>query len=298
MLSAGATTTTTTTTTTSPGEVVVITVVGAGRGPLVAAALRAASSVGVTVRLFAVEKNENAVITLRNRVFTEKWTNVTVVAGDMRRWQPPELADILVSELLGSWGDNELSPECLDGAQSCLKRGGISIPSDYQSFIAPLSANKLWMCAKDMLDGKGLDSPYVVKLHACHQLSPAQPLFRFEHPNWNNRQPLDNSRYARLSFSATHNTTIHGFAGTFESTLYADETLSIAPHSHSPGLFSWFPLFIPLTTPLRVNAGETITVCVWRCVSATKVWYEWCLTSPICTPVQNSNGSSYWVGLG
>ena len=31
-------------------------------------------------------------------------------------------ADILVSELLGSFGDNELSPECLDGAQSFLKR--------------------------------------------------------------------------------------------------------------------------------------------------------------------------------
>lgn len=33
---------------------------------------------------------------------------------------PPQ-ADILVSELLGSFGDNELSPECLDGAQRFLK---------------------------------------------------------------------------------------------------------------------------------------------------------------------------------
>ncbi len=30
-------------------------------------------------------------------------------------------ADILVSELLGSFGDNELSPECLDGAVKFLK---------------------------------------------------------------------------------------------------------------------------------------------------------------------------------
>ena len=34
-------------------------------------------------------------------------------------------ADILVSELLGSFGDNELSPECLDGAQSFLKSKNI-----------------------------------------------------------------------------------------------------------------------------------------------------------------------------
>jgi len=47
---------------------------------------------------------------------------VTVVFQDMRTWQAPEQADILVSELLGSFGDNELSPECLDGAQKFLKR--------------------------------------------------------------------------------------------------------------------------------------------------------------------------------
>jgi protein arginine N-methyltransferase 5 len=46
---------------------------------------------------------------------------VTVVSCDMREWNSPEKADILVSELLGSFGDNELSPECLDGAQKFLK---------------------------------------------------------------------------------------------------------------------------------------------------------------------------------
>jgi protein arginine N-methyltransferase 5 len=39
----------------------------------------------------------------------------------MRDWKTDERADILVSELLGSFGDNELSPECLDGAQRFLK---------------------------------------------------------------------------------------------------------------------------------------------------------------------------------
>lgn len=39
-----------------------------------------------------------------------------------------------MSELLGSFGDNELSPECLDGAQRLLKDDGISIPSSYVYF--------------------------------------------------------------------------------------------------------------------------------------------------------------------
>lgn len=45
-----------------------------------------------------------------------------LITGDMRRVEVPEPVDILVSELLGSFGDNELSPECLDGAMRFLKR--------------------------------------------------------------------------------------------------------------------------------------------------------------------------------
>lgn len=52
----------------------------------------------------------------------EQWgSQVKVIPSDMRSWEAPEKADILVSELLGSFGDNELSPECLDGAQKYLK---------------------------------------------------------------------------------------------------------------------------------------------------------------------------------
>lgn len=46
---------------------------------------------------------------------------VTIVSSDMREWNAPEKSDIMVSELLGSFGDNELSPECLDGVQKFLK---------------------------------------------------------------------------------------------------------------------------------------------------------------------------------
>ena len=81
-------------------------------------------------KIYAVEKNPNAVVYLRHRKATEeKWRSlVTVVAADMRVWESPVKADVLVSELLGSFSDNELSPECLDGAQRFLKDGGISIP--------------------------------------------------------------------------------------------------------------------------------------------------------------------------
>ena len=71
-----------------------------------------------------------------------------MVAADMRAWQAPEAADVLVSELLGSFGDNELSPECLDGAQRFLAPGGISIPAASTSQLCPVTAAKLWNDAK------------------------------------------------------------------------------------------------------------------------------------------------------
>lgn len=81
----------------------VVMVVGAGRGPLVQKVLDAAGATGRRVRVYAVEKNPNAIITLRNRKATSWGDRVTIIASDMRLWTPPELADILVSELLGAW---------------------------------------------------------------------------------------------------------------------------------------------------------------------------------------------------
>jgi protein arginine N-methyltransferase 5 len=96
-------------------------------------------------QVYAVEKNPNAIVTLKNLKEALKWGDqvkvllsslplpssrrvqkfrmshrAEIVDADMRTWNAPQLADVLVSELLGSFGDNELSPECLDGAQKFL----------------------------------------------------------------------------------------------------------------------------------------------------------------------------------
>jgi len=49
----------------------VLMVVGAGRGPLVRASLAAADAAGRRLRVYAVEKNANAVVTLQNLVASE-----------------------------------------------------------------------------------------------------------------------------------------------------------------------------------------------------------------------------------
>ncbi|MCO5608374.1 hypothetical protein L7F22_062583 [Adiantum nelumboides] len=135
---------------------------------------------------------------------------VEVRVGDMRKIKPPresDRVDIVVSELLGSFGDNELSPECLDGAMRFLKRewacgngsaalgckrlpsvsaaDGISIPRAYTSYLTPISTPKLH---SEVLSGnpiasssggaqsvahqtKATETPYVVLLKAFTNLA-------------------------------------------------------------------------------------------------------------------------------
>ena len=93
------------------GDPTVIFVCGAGRGPLVEGCLRAARRADRRISLTAIEKNPNAFVILQERKAIEWGDQVELVFSDMRTFVPRQQADIIVSELLGSFGDNELSPE-------------------------------------------------------------------------------------------------------------------------------------------------------------------------------------------
>ncbi|XP_052284761.1 protein arginine N-methyltransferase 5-like isoform X2 [Dreissena polymorpha] len=280
---------------------VVLMVVGAGRGPLVRASLAAAKQADrIISKVYAVEKNPNAVVTLEN-LKEELWGDkVDVVSCDMRHWEAPIRADILVSELLGSFGDNELSPECLDGAQRFLKDDGISIPCEYTSYLAPLQSSKLYNEVRASKDRdkpaeSNFEMPYVVRLHNCQILAPPQPVFKFHHPN--KAEVIDNSRFKSLEYHVENTAVLHGFAGYFDTMLYKDVYLSILPETHSPGMFSWFPILFPVKSPVYLRGGDRVVVDFWRQVSAKNVWYEWCVREPYVQPIQNPKGRSYTIGL-
>ncbi|KAK3086104.1 hypothetical protein FSP39_013632 [Pinctada imbricata] len=280
---------------------VVLMVVGAGRGPLVRCALSAAQQADRKIKkVYAVEKNPNAVVTLEN-MKDEMWGDqVDVISCDMRFWEAPEKADILVSELLGSFGDNELSPECLDGAQRFLKEDGISIPSKYTSYLAPLQSEKLHnevrtLKEKDKPIETSFEMPYVVRLHNCQVLAEPLEVFTFYHPNRD--EVVDNSRYKAMEYKISQDAVLHGFAGYFDAILYNNVTLSILPETHSPGMFSWFPIYFPVKIPTYLKKDDTVEIHLWRRCSQKNVWYEWAVTQPQVLPIHNPKGRSYTIGL-
>jgi len=278
----------------------VVMVVGAGRGPLVRASLNASVRAKVPVKVYAVEKNECALVVLRNLITDPYFADVTIIDSDMREWDPPEKADILVSELLGSFSDNELSPECLDGAMRLMKDDGHSVPCEYTSYLAPLSSRKLFNAVDNQPDNKREDKfhqGYVVRLLNCYVFDKSKKCFVFQHSNSDKSEVIDNSRHVRLEFSTDIDLVLHGFAGYFDAKLYRDVYISILPETHSQDMFSWFPMYFPIKTPLLVKKGDKVGLDMWRVVEQSKVWYEWALTDPSPQPLHNTQGDTYWIGL-
>ncbi len=128
-------------------KVLNVCLVGAGRGPLMRRIINASINVGLTINPILVEKNKNAFNTLLHLKKTEPhiFSKVIMLFGDMRNINIDYKFDIIVSELLGSFGDNELSPECLrDVEKNFLDENGVMIPESYTSFIRPVVYPVLW----------------------------------------------------------------------------------------------------------------------------------------------------------
>ena len=188
-------------------QIITIVVAGAGRGPLVMRSIRAfrqlqAPHDSLILKVYAVEKNPSAVIYLESMArHNAEWRGiVNVVHTDARTLTSSNLngnkIDIVVSELLGSFGDNELSPECLDPlfASDCCKSTTVSIPMEYTALLAPVSSLRLHTDAKQQAQvphegaqplgiQRAMETSYVVRTHAASQTHAEQSCWSFQHPS-------------------------------------------------------------------------------------------------------------------
>jgi protein arginine N-methyltransferase 5 len=304
--------------TSSPTGAVVIAVAGSGRGPLVTRALRASEMTGVAVEVWAVEKNPNAYVLLQ-RHNEEDWGGVVnVVKSDMRAWKGPSQivtnpigqttntsmpasphgkVDIIVSELLGSFADNELSPECLDGVQHVLApQYGISIPSSYTAHLTPILAPRLHadISHRAITDTTATETPYVVMLHAIDYLATTVPDYPRIQQAWEFVHPLPvstlataearrgggvsgggggsmsggdganehNVRSTRLKFVCKDRGVVNGLAGYFEAVLYDGGDGGMVELSTRPDTIDAkskdMISWFPIFFPLKVYPLETV----------------------------------------
>lgn len=287
-------------------HVVTVLVLGAGRGPLVSECLIAATDADVRVHVIALEKNPAAVQFLRcKHQLDPAWKHlenfcghqVSIVHGDGRTLESTVMMNsatqyltmfasvsCVVSELLGSAGDNELSPECIDGTISELvkirnaadaidlrlpKRPITSIPANVTFFAAPVQSAALAHQIRSRRDCNGghpksaLSAIYVSHMTRAVMLDEPQAVWSFEHPPTatatTTARDADtmfaSHRRAVMQFSIPPRGRVDVFGGYFTSLLYkskpsaggVEHMLSTVPDRWDPvGMYSWFPCVFPV----------------------------------------------------
>lgn len=227
-----------------------VMIVGAGTG-LIADAI---AHLGYG-KLEIVEKNPHCYGTLEAKL--AGWrdcrlhlTSVTPTIAD---------ADIIVLEMLGSFGDNERFPEI----RQQMPMSTVSIPQQYSLVVYPIHSHHSVPGFR----------PYVAKLSRYYPLADATEIWRFDGGN------DGTERHGSVSWTATEAGTINAIMGTFRAQLYGHVAIHNCPATplllvNGQYCSLWFPMVFPVAD-YHVEIGDTITFAMWRRLDSNRVWYEW-----------------------
>ncbi|SJM87547.1 related to protein arginine N-methyltransferase HSL7 [Zygosaccharomyces bailii] len=211
----------------------VILVAGAGRGPLVERTVQIVKHLNVwnQIHIIALEKNPQACLYLQKRNY-DFWNNrIKIVKQDMLNWEANSLKiDLCISELLGSFGCNELAPECLWAIEKHhSKPSTVFIPQSYTSYVAPISSPLLLQNLSGVSNGQ--ESPWIMhNVPYCILSSRINEVWSFEHPLRHSHSNADFfSKDSISEFKIKHRGEVHGIIGFFTSNLYGDTVLSTLP---------------------------------------------------------------------
>lgn len=188
------------------------------------------------IEIFVVEKNPNCIpclakkflapdSALRAQLGAQIWKVIEIRILNKSSWEfadeflgfksniyQNKKFDLIVSELLGSFGDNELSPECLFPIENLLKDNGRMIPKRYTSYLSLVSCQKVW----DLIPSKEM-SYTAFFARFIRAADGALEGFTFEHPSKENFYMRDKER--SFEFTMNQEIMVHGVMGFFEAWL-------------------------------------------------------------------------------
>lgn len=226
-------------------EIVSVLVVGPGKGPLVQLVVET----GATA-ITAVEKNHLCKPILEEKNHQDWGNRVQLVYADAREIKGSW--NLVVSEMLGSFGCNELSPEVLASFDCPL------IPQSYTSYIRPIYSPMIPLERKD---------EFLAKFSVCYLLAPRQKCWTYRHPGG-----IASNVSASITFIPEYEEWINAFEGTFMAQLYANVMISNF-EGEDDCVTSWFPMVFPVEKTRLKRDMYTLTI--GRCVQQGRVRYRW-----------------------
>ncbi|KAK6457091.1 methyltransferase family protein [Scheffersomyces xylosifermentans] len=267
----------------APEQPIKILFVGPGHGKLIDKLMELLQEFTYNIKIFAYEKNQICTQTLHDKN-VRFWNNqVHLTMADVRDVESIVIPDILVSEMLGSFGDNEGCPEILSRFNSPGCRPRIMIPQSYTSYLQPIYTP---------IEVPSNTRPYLVNLTRFYEVDEPTSVWTWEHPS----SQLETREMSKelVFHNNSHGRRISGFYGYFTSNLYGHVSISINRIDVDRSNFcsSWYPIYFPVKAA-RLEKGEGITFTINRYNDGKKVWYQWNYRGY----TYNEDGAGYTIEL-
>lgn len=245
--------------------VIEVLIVGPGRGPLIDL-VDSCSSPSTNCNITAVEKNPLCTNLLKNR----GWANssVTVVKSDIRKYQSKVKFDLAISELLGSFACNELSPDILAYVDA-----EVMIPSSYTNYLQPVYSP---IMSKMVSKVNQWERPYVVDIteSSFKETGSVQKVWSYDHQARSNELNWRVELEFELELPNKELYPTHGLLGYFTSVLYGEFSIGIHPNQRANGneyCNSWSPLYFPI----KKFGAYSGRVAMERVTGKGDVYYQW-----------------------
>jgi SAM-dependent methyltransferase len=186
----------------------------------------------------------------RIQVFHEHSTNIEL----------PERADILVTETLGAFGfDEHILSSVIDARARLLKPNAIIIPSRVDLYLVPVDDASIYEQRVNWWNGKpyGFDfSPLAVFASNILFVGSVDSASFLAPPAMVIESDLTSAGISgSVHFTTARAGMLYGFAGWFRATLVDGVEVS----NEMPGT-NWERAFLPLQSPVPIEAGTTIDV--------------------------------------
>ncbi|CCE85544.1 Piso0_005149 [Millerozyma farinosa CBS 7064] len=239
-----------------------VLIIGPGRGPLVDIVIDEVQQKGLSATLNAVEKNPKCIPLLEDKN-KHKWHfKVNILHDDARKLKHHHY-DLIISELLGSFGCNELAPEILMPFQH--SKSTVFIPQSFENFIRPIFFPEF-----TKLDATSLERPYLAMPTSYDVMGEYEKVWKYNFPGNN-----ESVRRKEISFSPPVFGKINAFEGCFVANLYQDISIGMLSSLEEGYCNSWYPYLLPVEED-NVAENSLVSFSIERCMADDlAVWYTW-----------------------
>ena len=274
--------------TVKPGDVVLD--IGSGTGVLACFACMAGAK-----HVYAIE--QGPIISLAREICARNnlEKQITFINDWSTNIDLPEAADVLVTETIGNIGFEEgILRWVLDAKQRFLREDARIIPRVLEMFAVPIESSDDYAMVDDWDHYF-----YTFDFSPLHTLAANNLLWVELEPEMFLSEPasLALAELARIdrrdlsgeaSFIVTRQGTVHGFGGWFAAELAENIDLSNAPPQETS---SWSQSFLPLESPLEVDAGDRLDLKIHTSHYAAR--WQWQVTHyPAAAAGQAASASS------